>query len=101
MFTWFARWLRSRKTTNRKGVMNNRTQISRTRYTIYMILIILFIFLTILIVLYHLTRGDDNEYTNVNEDPQFNPLNNPFVRVAGRFLKTPVKDSNIPNDQPK
>jgi len=101
VFTWFARWLRSRQTTNRKGVMNNRTQISRTRYTIYMILIILFIFLTILIVLYHLTRGDDNEYTNANEDPQFNPLNNPFVRVAGRFLKTPVKDSNILNDQPK
>jgi hypothetical protein len=52
-----------------------------------MISIILFIFLTILIVLYHLTRGDDNEHANSNEDPQFNPFNNPFIRVAGRFLK--------------
>jgi len=66
-----------------------------------MILIILFIFITILTVLYHLTRDDNNEYTNVNEDPQFNPLNNPFIRVAGRFLKNPLTNSNIPNDQPK
>jgi hypothetical protein len=66
-----------------------------------MILIILFIFITILTVLYHLTRDDNNEYTNVNEDPQFNPLNNPFIRVAGRFLKNPLTNSNIPIDQPK
>jgi hypothetical protein len=59
-----------------------------------MICVILFVFLTILIVLYHLTRGDSTD------DPQFNPLNNPFVRVAGRLLKNPVKDSNLPNDQP-
>ncbi len=69
--------------------------MSRTRYTIYMTCVILFVFLTILIVLYHLTRGDNND------DPQFNPLNNPFVRVAGRLLKNRVKDTNLPNDQPK
>ncbi len=57
-----------------------------------MILIILFIFITILTVLYHLTRGDNNE----NEDPQFNPLNNPFIRVRGRLLRNPLKDSNSP-----
>src|SRR5205823_1780995 len=91
VFTWFARWLRSRQTTNRKGVINNRTELSRTRYTIYIICIILFVFLTILIVLYHLTRGDNNE----TDDPQFNPLNNPFIRVAGKFLKNPLKDSKI------
>jgi len=62
-----------------------------------MILIILFVFITILTVLYHLTRGDNNE----NEDPQFNPLNNPFIRVAGRFLKNPLKNSNIPDEKPK
>lgn len=69
--------------------------MSRTRYTIYVILIVLFVFITTLTVLYHLTRGDNDEYTNKNEDPQFNPLNNPFVRVAGRFLKS----SNRPNEQ--
>jgi hypothetical protein len=66
-----------------------------------MIFIILFVFLTILTVLYHLTRGDNDENINRNEDPQFNPFNNPFIRVAGRFLKKPLKDSNLPNDQPK
>jgi hypothetical protein len=67
-----------------------------------MIFIILFVFLTILTVLYHLTRGDNDENINRNEDPQFNPFNNPFIRVAGRFLKkNPLKDSNLPNDQPK
>lgn len=65
-----------------------------------MICFILFVFLTILIVLYHLTRGDQNEYSNGNEDPQFNPLNNPFVRVAGKILKNPLKDSNRSPDQP-
>ena len=70
--------------------------MSRTRYTAYMICVILFVFLTILIVLYHLTRGDQNG----NEDPQFNPLNNPFVRVAEKILKNPLKDSNRPPDQP-
>ena len=75
--------------------------MSRTRYTVYMICLILFVFLTILIVLYHLTRGDSNEYNNGNEDPQFNPLNNPFIRVAGKLLKkNPLKDSNLPHDQP-
>ncbi|CAF1014821.1 unnamed protein product [Adineta steineri] len=98
VFTWFARWLRSRQPTNRKGVLTNRTPMSRTRYTIYMILAILFIFITILTVLYHLTRGNDG---NGNEDSQFNPFNNPFIRVGGRFLKNPSKDSNEPNDQPK
>jgi len=98
VLTWFARWLRSRQTTNRKGAIINRTQISRTRYTISIICIILFVFLTILIVLYHLTRDGDN---HGKEDPQFNPLNNPFIRVAERFLKPPLKDSKMPNDQPK
>jgi regulatory protein YycI of two-component signal transduction system YycFG len=62
-----------------------------------MIFIILFIFLTILIVLYHLTRGDNDEQLNSNEDPQFNPFNNPFIRVAGKFLN---KKRSL-DDQPK
>jgi hypothetical protein len=89
VFTWFARWLRSRQPTN-------RTQISRTRFRIYMILIILFVFVTILTVLYHLTRGDNNEHLDRIDDPQFNPLNNPFIRVGSRLLKNPIKDSNSP-----
>ena len=101
MFTWFARWLRSRQPTNRKSGSNNRQPMSRTRYTVYMILVVLFVFITILTVLYHLTRGDDVNGGNGNEDPQFNPFNNPFVRVGGRFLKNPLKESNVPNDQPK
>jgi hypothetical protein len=97
VFTWFARWLRSRQSTNRKGAsMNNRTQISRVRFTIYMIFLILFVFVTIITVLYHLTRGDDNEHLDRIDDPQFNPLNNPFIRVGGRFLKNPLKDFNSP-----
>ncbi|CAF4107271.1 unnamed protein product [Rotaria sordida] len=102
VFTWFARWLRSRQSTNRKGVsMNNRTQISRIRFTCYMILIILFVFITILTVLYHLTRGDNNENFDRISDPQFNPLNNPFIRVGNRLLKNPLKssDSLIDKDQ--
>ncbi|CAF3563337.1 unnamed protein product [Rotaria sp. Silwood1] len=63
IFTWFARWLRSRQPTNRK-------------------------------VLYHLTRGDNNEHLDRINDPQFNPLNNPFIRVGNRLLKNPLKDSN-------
>jgi hypothetical protein len=59
-----------------------------------MILIILFVFVTILTVLYHLTRGDNNENLDRFDDPQFNPLNNPFVRVGNRLLKDPLKDSN-------
>ena len=86
VLTWFARWLRSRQSTNRKG-SSNRSQISRTRYTTYMICVIFFVFITLLTVLYHLTRGG-------NDDPQFNPLNNPFVRVAGRFL------NKSPQEQP-
>lgn len=97
VFTWFARWLRSRQTTNRRTTSSyNRTQLSRTRFTIYMILIILFIFVTIITVLYHLTRGDNNENLDRINDPQFNPLNNPFIRVGGRLLKNPLKDSNSP-----
>jgi len=61
-----------------------------------MILIILFVFVTILTVLYHLTRGDNNEHLDRIDDPQFNPLNNPFIRVGGRLLKNPIKDSNSP-----
>ena len=93
VFTWFARWLRSRQPTNRKGA---RTQISRVRFTIYMIFIILLVFVTVITVLYHLTRGDNNEQLDRIEDPQFNPLNNPFIRVGGRFLKNPLKDFNSP-----
>jgi hypothetical protein len=97
VFTWFARWLRSRQPTNRKDVLsNNRTQLSRTRFTIYMILIIIFVFVTILTVLYHLTRGDNSEDFDRINDPQFNPLNNPFIRVRGRLLRNPLKDSNSP-----
>ena len=66
-----------------------------------MIFIILLVFITILTVLYNLTRSDDSNGTSGNEDPQFNPFNNPFIRVGGRFLKNPMKDSNIPNDPPK
>jgi hypothetical protein len=95
VFTWFARWLRSRQSTNRKGAsIHNRTQLSRTRFTIYMILIILFVFVTILTVLYHLTRGDNNEHLDRIDDPQFNPLNNPFIRVGNRLLKDPLKAPN-------
>ena len=96
VFSWFARWLRSRQPTNRKGALvNNRTtQLSRTRFTIYMILLILFVFVTILTVLYHLTRGDNNEHLDRINDPEFNPLNNPFVRVGNRLFKNPLKDSN-------
>ncbi|CAF1503563.1 unnamed protein product [Adineta ricciae] len=101
VFTWFARWLRSRQPTNRKGGSSHRPPMSRTRYTIYMILVVLFVFITILTVLYHLTRGGDMNDGNGNEDPQFNPFNNPFVRVGGRFLKNPLKESNVPNDEPK
>ena len=60
-----------------------------------MICVIIFVFLTLLTVLYHLTRGgDESDSSNRNDDPQFNPLNNPFIRVAGRFLrKKAPKDS--------
>ncbi|CAF2092048.1 unnamed protein product [Rotaria magnacalcarata] len=101
VFTWFARWLRSRQTTNGKKTALNQTSISRTRYTIYLILIILFVFITIITVLYNITRGDNNEYVNRNDDPQYNPFNNPFIHVAGRFMRKTVKDPNLPNDQPK
>lgn len=95
VFTWFARWLRSRQSTSRRGsITTNRSQLSRTRFTIYTIFVVLFVFITILIVLYHLTRGDDNEHLDRISDPQFNPLNNPFIRVGNRFLKNPPKDSN-------
>ncbi|CAF2139321.1 unnamed protein product [Rotaria magnacalcarata] len=96
VFTWFARWLRSRQPTNRKGSLltNNRTQMSRTRFTIYMILIILFVFVTIITVSYHLTRGDNNEHLGLINDPQFNPWNNPFIRVGNHLLKNPLKDSD-------
>jgi ABC-type Fe3+ transport system permease subunit len=93
VFTWFARWLRSRQTTNRKNGINNRTPMSRTRYIIYLICIIFFVFITILTVLYHLTRGENDENLTGNDDP----LNNPFIRVAGKFLKNPLKNA----DQPK
>jgi hypothetical protein len=96
VFTWFARWLRSRQRTNRKGIITNRTEMSRTRFTIYMVLLISLAFITTLTVLYHLTRGDDNDNVSQNEDPQFNPFNNPFIRVAGRFKKSLLKNSNPP-----
>ena len=81
--------------------MLNRTPASRARYITYIILTVLFIFLTTVTILYHLTRGDNNEYLNRSDDPQFNPFNNPFIHVAGRFLKKTVKDPNLPNDQPQ
>ena len=59
-----------------------------------MILLVLFVFVSILVILYHLTRGDDNEQSDRIIDPQFNPLNNPFIRVGGRFLRNPLKDSS-------
>lgn len=103
-FTWFARWLHSRQSSNRKGaLMNNRTQMSRTRFTICMVLVVLFVFVTALTVLYHLTRGDNNDNLDLINDPQFNPLNNPFIRVGNRLLKNPLKDSDkdINKDQPQ
>lgn len=63
-----------------------------------MILIVLFVFITLLVVLYHMTRGDNNE--NRNDDPQFNPFNNPFIHVGGRFLKKDVKNPNVADNQP-
>lgn len=95
VFTWFARWLRSQQSTHRKSALSSqRTQLSRTRFTVYVILVVVFVFITVLTVLYHLTRGDDNEQLDRINDPQFNPLNNPFIRVGNRFLKNPLKDSN-------
>ena len=100
VLTWFARWLRSQHSTSRKGTLNpSRPSTSSTRSTIYVILIILFVFVTIITVLYHLTRGENNENLNLQDDPQFNPLNNPFIRVGGRLLKNPLKDSNLPLDK--
>jgi hypothetical protein len=97
ILSWLARWLRTQQQTNRKSAsINNRTQIPRTRFTICMILLILFIFITILTVLYHFTRGDNNEHLDRIDDPQFNPLNNPFIRVGNRLLRNRLKDSNSP-----
>jgi hypothetical protein len=44
------------------------------------------------------TRGDNNEYLNLadNDDPQFNPFNNPFIRVGNRFMKNSLKQSDLP-----
>ena len=94
VLTWFTRWMRSRQSTSRRGSFtSNRSQVSRTRFAIYTIFAVLFVFVTILIVLYHFTRGDDNEHLDRIRDPQFNPLNNPFIRVGNRFVKNPSKDS--------
>ena len=94
-FTWFARWLRSRQTTKGPGIgSTSRTGTSRTRFTVYMICLILLVFFTVLTVLYHLTRGDNNEYVNQIDDPQFNPMNNPFIRVAGKLLRKRHKDAD-------
>ena len=56
--------------------------------------LVLLVFLTILTVLYHVTRGDNNEYVNQIDDPQFNPMNNPFIRVAGKLLRKRHKDAD-------
>lgn len=98
VFTWFGRWLKSRqgKPQGKSFSLSNRNQTSSTRMTCYLIIVILFVFITVITVLYHLTRGDNHEHLNFDSDPQFNPLNNPFIRVGGRFLKNPLKDSNAP-----
>lgn len=79
VFTWFARWLRTQQSFNRR----TQQTLSATRRSFYCILVILFVFLTLLIVLYHFTRQDNNQ-----QDPQFNPLNNPFIRVANRLRES-------------
>ena len=65
-----------------------------------MVFAVLFVFFTILTVLYHFTRGDSDQYSNGNEDPQFNPLNNPFVRVGRQLVKNALKDSKLPENPP-
>lgn len=65
VFTWLAPWLRSRQSLKGKS---NRKQSSSTRRTIYLILVILFTFVTILTVLYHFTRGESS--------------NDPFARIG-------------------
>ena len=99
VFTWFARWLKSRQPRRGKPTTNLPNRTSSIRTTIYLILTILFVFITMIVVLYHLTRGDNNEQLNSESDPQFNPFNNPFIRVGGRFLKNPLRDS--PQDLPR
>lgn len=98
VFTWFARWLRSRQPSNRKSSLTSNNNKSSTRTTFYLIIFILFIFVTVIAVLYHVTRGDSNDRLNLDDDPQFNPLNNPFVRVAGQFINNRVKDPKSPID---
>jgi hypothetical protein len=88
--------LRSRQYPQRKpGMFARRTETPRTRLTIYTIFLVIFIFITILTVLYHFTRDDQS----IRDDPQFNPLNNPFIRVGERIMKNQFKESNVANNQ--
>lgn len=64
--------------------------MSPTRFRIYVTLIVIFVFLTVLVVLYHVTRGDSGFYDSLAIDPQFNPINNPFVNVDKGEIKNPV-----------
>ncbi|CAF1189988.1 unnamed protein product [Didymodactylos carnosus] len=77
IFSWFARYLRSRQVSGTK-----RKPMSRLRWTCYLIIVCLFVFVTIFTILHSLTRSSDDD-----NDPQFDPLNNPMIRVGNRFIQ--------------
>lgn len=80
VFTWFARLIRSHQSDQRKSQSNAH----RTRSKIYVCFIVIFLFISLLTVLYHLTRGDPVRRV---DDGQFNPLNNPFIQVHDKTIK--------------
>ena len=92
VFTWLARWLHSRQPSI---LTQTRTQRSRTRFTIYLALLIVVVFLTLIIVLYHYTRGESNEHLDLRDDPQFDPLNNPLIRVGARARRNPLREPDV------
>ncbi|CAF0825557.1 unnamed protein product [Didymodactylos carnosus] len=77
IFSWFARYLRSRQVTGTK-----RRPMSRLRWTCYLLAVCLLVVVTIFTILHHLTRNSDDD-----NDPQFDPLNNPMVKVGNRFVQ--------------
>ena len=91
MFTWFARWLRSRQPSHRKHPTSlQRNESSRTRSWVCTLFLIILGFLTLIIILYHLTRGDLTSSVSGRDNGEFNPLNNPFIRVDEERIKNPI-----------